>query len=123
MLQGDDGSSMSAERVARNDAAFRDANEQINDVARSLERADGDLLPFLCECADVTCTEILKLTSVEYEAVRRDPTHFLNAHGHVRSGRPWARVVEEFDRYAVVEKVGEAAEIVEELDPRTKEPS
>lgn len=123
MLHGDDGAAKSAERVALNDAAFREANEQINDVAQSLDRADADLLPFLCECADERCTDVLKLTAAEYEAVRREPTHFLNAHGHVRNGRPWARVVEEFDRYSVVEKVGEAAEIVEELDPRTREPS
>ena len=119
MLQ-EDGSSPTAERVARNDAAFREANEQINDVARSLAREDGDLLPFLCECADVTCTEVLQLTAAEYEAVRSDATHFINAHGHDRSGKPWVRVVEEFSRYAVVEKLGEAAEIVAALDTRTE---
>ena len=122
MLQ-EDGASTSAERVARNDAAFRDANEQINHVAQSFDRRDGDLLPFLCECADLRCTEVLKLTAGEYEAVRRDPTRFINAHGHVRSGKPWARVVEELERYTVVEKLGEAAEIVAELDPRGEQPS
>lgn len=119
MLQGD-GFSTTAERVARNDAAFREANAQINDVARSFGRQDGDLLPFLCECADLSCIEVSQLTSVEYEAVRRDPTHFINAHGHVRNGKPWARVVEELSGYTVVEKLGEAADIVAELDTRTE---
>jgi hypothetical protein len=36
----------------------------------------------------------------------------------VRSAQGWARVVEELDRYTVVAKVGEAAEIATELDPR-----
>ena len=119
----EDGSGTSAERVARNDAAFREANDQINDVAQSFDREDGELLPFLCECADVSCTEIVRLTPTEYEAVRREPTRFLNAHGHVRNAEGWARVVEEFDRYTVVEKIGEAGEIAAELDPRAEERS
>ncbi len=122
MLREDE-QSTSAERIARNDAAVREANDRINDVAQSLDRSDEDLLPFLCECADVSCTEILRLTPAEYEAVRREPTHFLNARGHVRNAQGWARVVEELDRYTVVEKIGEAGEIAVELDPRAQEPS
>jgi hypothetical protein len=117
-MLGEDASGASAERVARNDAAFREANDRINDVAESFDRPDGELLPFLCECADVRCTEILRLTPSEYEAVRREPTRFLNAQGHVRNAEGWARVVEEFDRYTVVEKIGEAGEIAAELDAR-----
>ena len=113
-------SSLSAERVARNDAAFREANENINDVAKSFDLGDEQILPFICECADVTCSEIVQLTSSEYEAVRREPTHFINAHGHSKSAGPWAQVIQESERYSVVEKVGEAAEIVAELDPRTE---
>ena len=120
MLQ-EDGSSTSAERVARNDAAFRQANEEINDVGQSFDRPDDELLPFLCECADMSCTEVLRLTPVEYEAIRRDPTHFINAHGHVRNAKGWGRVVAEFDRYTVVEKIGEAGEVTAELDPRAEE--
>ena len=54
----------------------------------------------------------------QYEAVRAHPTHFINARGHAANGGGWVRVLDEFDRYTVVEKVGEAAEIVAELDPR-----
>lgn len=109
--------SISAERVARNDAVFREANENINDAARALLE-EGKPLPVICECADESCSQLLQLTAEEYEAVRREPTHFINAHGHHESAGGWAEVVEEFERYAVVAKVGKAAEIVTELNPR-----
>lgn len=114
--------SKTAERVGRNDAIFRDANERINAVAGSFEHDDIELLPFLCECADMTCTEVVQLNAHEYEAVRADPTHFINAHGHVVHGQGWARVVQEYDRYTVVAKIGDAAAVAVELDPREGEP-
>ena len=109
-----------AEQMARNDSIFREANERIESYVQSIDDQIDGPLPFLCECADMGCTEVLQLTAVEYEAVRRDPTHFLNARGHVRNANGWARVVEEFDRYTVVEKIGEAAEVTAELDPRAE---
>jgi hypothetical protein len=110
-----------AERVGRNDAAFREANEGIRDAARSMELDDNLLIPFICECADVECTEIVKLSGDEYEAVRTDPTHFLNARNHQVNAKGWARVVDEFDRYTIVEKVEDAAQVAVELDPRQEE--
>jgi hypothetical protein len=108
-----------AARVARNDAIFRESNEEIARVASSFGRGQDELLPVLCECADLTCTKVVQLTVREYEDVRRVPTWFINEHGHAASAQGWARVVVAFERYVVVEKVGEAAEIVAELDPRS----
>jgi hypothetical protein len=107
-----------AERVAKNDAAFRDANEGIEESAQRLGLEEG-LVPFLCECADERCTEILSLNLAEYEEVRRHPARFVNVPGHDRSAGPWARVVEDHGRFHVVEKTGRAKEIVEDLDPRS----
>jgi hypothetical protein len=104
-----------AERVARNDAMFRDANEEI---ARSAVDADVERAPFICECADPGCTQIVRLTVGEYEALRRNPTHFVNVPGHQDSAQGYVRVVSSGDGFVVVEKLGEVAEIVEELDPR-----
>ncbi len=112
------GHDQAAERVARNDAVFREANERIRSTADSMELDHSDVLPFLCECAEESCTTVLQLSQDEYEAVRAHPTHFINARGHAVNGGGWVRVLDEFDRYTVVEKVGEAAEIVAELDPR-----
>ena len=107
-----------AERVARNDAIFREANENIRAATVSMQFDDSEQLPFLCECADENCTTIVNVTGSEYEAVRQEPTLFVNAKGHHVNARGWARVVEEFERYVVVEKLGDAAEIVTEADPR-----
>jgi hypothetical protein len=110
-----------AVKVARNDATFREANERLRQVVEELGvGADGEPMPFLCECADPRCTTVVRLSVGEYEEVRASPVRFLNAHGHHASAQGWAQVVEEFDRYAVVEKIGDAAEVVAELDPRSE---
>lgn len=105
--------SISAERVARNDAAFREANESIMGLAREAEM-EGPL-PVICECADLECTELLQVTRAEYREVRQDPRRFLTARGHEGAAGDWARVVAEHERYVVVEKVGEAGDVAEEL--------
>jgi len=53
-----------AERVARNEAAFREANERIR---RRAAHADLAVVPFLCECADRDCTAAVQLQPAEYE--------------------------------------------------------
>jgi hypothetical protein len=108
---------MSAERVALNDATFRNANERIEGKAESL---GIDPVPFLCECADPSCTEIILLSLNTYEEVRAEPTHFLNVPGHDVSAGPHAQVVEERAGYSIVEKLGVAADIVADLDERSE---
>jgi hypothetical protein len=116
-MAGKIGAERTAEVMARNDAVFRAANEQIDAFVKSIDGAADDQLPFLCECADVTCTEIVRITSSEYEDLRRHPAWFATVPGH-EGDEHWARVVLENDRYAVIEKVGAAAEVAAELDPR-----
>ena len=70
---------MDVERIARNDATFRHANERIE---RAAEQADVELVPFLCECADERCTEIVRVSLADYEAVREHPERFLTAPDH-----------------------------------------
>jgi hypothetical protein len=108
---------LSAERVALNDATFRNANEKIEDKAESLEI---DPVPFLCECADVTCTEVVRLSLGDYEDIRSDPTHFLNVPGHEVAAGPHGRVVAEREGYVIVQKIGLAGEIVTDLDERAR---
>jgi hypothetical protein len=104
---------LTEERVAENNARFRQANERIQAVAT---RHDVEMpVPFLCECADPTCVEILRIERTEYEAVRADPRRFLSAPGHDRVDGSAARVVSEQPGWIVVEKVGHAGEVAEEL--------
>ena len=115
------GEELTAERVALNDARFRQSNQELRDLTITLDFGPDELLPFLCECADLECTTVVQLTRREYERVRQSPVHFINARGHEVNAEGWARVVDEFDRYTIVEKIGQAAEIVAELDPRSKD--
>ena len=101
-------------RLAANEAVFRAANEAI-EAARA-DGAGGER-PYLCECGVESCFERVMLTRVEYETVRSHLARFLITPGHedLTAGEI---VVEEFGRYAVVEKRGEEREIVRRSDPR-----
>jgi hypothetical protein len=70
---------------------------------------------FVCECGDVDCAETIEVTLDEYEAARSQPTFFVIAPGHEIQSE---RVVEQNERYELVEKVGAAAAIAQTHDPR-----
>ena len=106
-----------AERIAKNEAAFRRANERIERAARN---AQIEQVPFICECGETACIEIVRLSLDEYESVRADSRLFLNAVGHEVNAAGYSRVVSTGDGYVVAEKLGEAAEVVEQLDPRSE---
>jgi hypothetical protein len=78
------------------------------------------LSDWICECADETCTERIELTPQQYEKVRESPTHFIVAPSKEHVVPEVARVVEKHERYWVVEKVGEAAAVAEQLDPNSR---
>ena len=105
---------LSAERIARNDAIFRHANEGIREGAEAEEIEGG--VPFICECADPACREIVQMSVKEYREIREDPRVFLNVPGHEASAQGWAQVIESYDRYVVVVKVGPADEVAEQLE-------
>jgi hypothetical protein len=107
------GSSM--ERIVRNDALFREANEGIREAAE--EHLEGDeRVPFVCECADPNCREMLHLTLAEYQLIRSDPRLFINVPGHQASAHGWAEAVARHDGHLIVEKVGPAGDLAEELE-------
>jgi hypothetical protein len=108
-----------AERVAKNEAAFRDANERIEAAADGMPHVHE--IPFICECAAQSCTEIVRMTREEYEQVRSRGTTFWVVPGHEFEevdGKIVGRVVERRDRLTIMEKVGEAAGLAQELSPR-----
>ncbi len=86
------------ESSLRTQMIFREANEAI-DRNRLFE--ETELLGFLCECSDVSCERDIELTPDEYAAVRHHSSRFVIAAGHEDGTE---RVVDEFDRYAIVEK-------------------
>jgi hypothetical protein len=101
------------EKRAANEAAFRDANERI----RATERELGpplERVPYLCECDDVHCRELIALTASEYERIRADGATFAIAPGHPDDGD----VVEAHEHYLVVGKREGGGEVARALDPR-----
>ena len=108
-----------ADRIARNDALFREANERIREKAE--EYGVEIPVPFVCECADPTCREVVRLALDDYRAIREHPRRFLNIPGHEASAKGWAQPVADGDGYRVVEKIGRAGEIVEALEEPVEE--
>ena len=100
------------ERRAWNQAVFRAANEAIVGPAR----ATGPLT-LLCECGNAACKETIELTSEEYEAVRADAACFAVIPGH--EPREEA-VVEEFEHFTLVEKLGADRVLVVRMNPRAR---
>jgi hypothetical protein len=104
------------ERVARNEALFREVNERIKRVNEHLETQDE--ADFICECGDADCTHPVSLTLAEYEDVRSRGTHFAVVPGHVVTDIE--RIVARYPRFAVVEKTEpQAAGIAAREDPRS----
>jgi hypothetical protein len=104
---------LSAERIARNDSIFRKANEGIRAAARDEFEQP---VPFICECADPACRDIVLMRLAEYRAIRSSPRLFLKVPGHEAAAQGWGRVVERHDNYVVVEKIGIAGDVVEQLE-------
>lgn len=104
------------EKRAENEAAFREANEQIRAAERKLD-PPLERVPYLCECDDVRCHEPIRLTAGEYERVREDGATFLIVPGHSSEGD----VVDEHEDYLVVRKPDGGGEVARALDPRQEE--
>jgi hypothetical protein len=104
------------ERVARNNAIFREANESISGAAH--EYGVETPAPFICECADPACTAIIQVELGDYERIRAKATWFLYAPGHDRASQGYADVVDRRDGYDMVEKRGDAGDLAEDVDPR-----
>jgi len=100
------------ERAARNEALFREVNEQVESISDDA----GGTIGFVCECSDEACAERLYVGLRIYEAVRAHPRRFLVVPGHETDVD---RVVDPGEGYVVVEKEGGAGRISEETDPRT----
>jgi hypothetical protein len=90
---------VSLERLARNQALYREVNERI------VELLDAPTTPieFLCECSNDGCAETVSMTLTEYELVRAQPTTFAVVPGHEILAIE--RVVEKNHTYLVVDKV------------------
>jgi hypothetical protein len=102
------------ERIARNEALFREVNERIRELPPDGD--DQELTEFLCECGNADCTAPIQLSLAEYEQVRADPTQFAVIRDHVAPDVE--ELVAENERFVTVRKHPHAATVARESDPR-----
>jgi hypothetical protein len=101
----------SKDRFARNEAIFREVNERVAEVTDSEAR----MTDFLCECGNIDCVEEVPLTDAEYMKVRSNAATFAVVPGHALADVE--TVVEETDRFHIVEKHPREAAIAEATEP------
>ena len=105
------------ERLARNEATFRELNEAIEtEVHARLSGPQSRLAGYVCECGNTDCAEIVRMTIPQYEEVRRDPCLFVVSPGHELP--EVEDVAYRETGFVVVRKHDDVAEIVQETDPR-----
>ena len=97
------------ERLAYNEAWSRSLNE------RQAEWTSGrDAMPgFRCECWQKDCGERIPLSGADWRMVRAQPNRFAVAPEHVADDIE--SVVKKFPDFWLLEKLGEAGKIAEEL--------
>ena len=89
---------VSLQRLALNQAVFREVNERLREIANPAESSTE----YVCECSAVECLVTIDLELGEYEAVRSMPNVFVIEPGHERL--EVERVIEDNDRFMLVEK-------------------
>jgi hypothetical protein len=77
---------------------FRVLNDRIRDIE---QRRVGEH-PFVCECGDETCTRAMRMTDLEYTALRSDSRTFAVFPGHEDEAE--TEILIRSDRYVVVRR-------------------
>ena len=95
-------------RIGENEAYWR----QVNELSPP---EPGVLNLMFCECGRLSCRERVPITAAEYDSVRSSATTFLVAPGHVMP--EVESVIETTERFQIVRKEGEAAQVAIETEP------
>jgi hypothetical protein len=105
-----------AQRVARNEALFRQVNEQVETLNDAFSTLTNRMI-IVCECGDEVCIEQIDLTREEYESVREDSAQFVVKPEHMFDRVEY--VSAKTDRYWIVRKdAGEPQQAAAERDTR-----
>lgn len=72
----------------------RDVNERVSAISRAF--GEGVPMTMVCECGRTGCEERLRITRIEYEALRESLGAFAVAFGHRRGG-----LIRRTDRFEV----------------------
>ena len=100
------------ERIAKNETVFRAANREIEHGGEEEGGGPDRVIEVLCECGREGCSGVITLTVADYDGVHTQRDRFVVVPGHETT--EIENVVEERDGYFVVDKFGEAEDIVEQ---------
>lgn len=99
-----------AERLAKNQSLFRDLNSRVEELNRAFSFVSA-LNDFICECANDACTTHIALSVHEYGEIHANAIRFSVAAADGHFYPDIEDLVEQNERYWVVEKVGRGAEV------------
>jgi hypothetical protein len=105
-------SSLWEQRAARNEALFREVNENIARLEEQYGQTPAEPV-YVCECANADCAEQFAIDPVTYRRVRQQGRLFFVRPGH--EDPQLERVVETTRDYLIVEKTGVAGEVAEQM--------
>lgn len=92
-----------ASRIAQNERVARRHNRRRERLEIDAAGVDTDeLVPFVCECADIDCLSAIEMSIAEYESVHETTDRFVVKPGHV----VWEfeRTIDRGERYWTVSK-------------------
>lgn len=107
--------SVSLQRLARNQALFREVNERLLELSDGFQ--DGSI-EFVCECSQKDCTSTVTMTKEDYESVRARSTFFVVLSGHELL--EVEKVIDRRNGWMIVQKTTEGDYVVE-TDPRLRD--
>ena len=107
-----------AEDERREAALYQALRREVNERQRGLTADEP--VEFTCECSNPDCDEFVSLTGDEYEYIRRVPNRLVVRIGHVDPTSERV-IIEEPDRFQVLEKFGPGEDVVSHLDPRRRD--
>ena len=103
---------------AQTQAAFREVNELIEQLAEGIDVYGFDQL--VCECGNQNCGQPIEVTRAEYERVRAYGNRFVVALNHENPETD--SIIEQNERFVVVETyAGASSRIARETDPRSQQ--
>lgn len=100
-----------AVRAAEVETLFREVNERVRELNETLE-PHVEYGTWVCECDDPACLARIAMTQAEYAELRAHPTHFAITPDEQHLDPAVETVVRKTDNFWVVEKRGEAADVV-----------
>jgi hypothetical protein len=90
-----------AERVRKNEAAFKAHNERRKAIEQAAVASDQPI-PFVCECGDANCWDSVNLTIPEFNHAHDRPLGYAVKPLHIMPDYEW--VVEQHDTHWIVQK-------------------